>query len=64
MPSNPVKVTSLSEEMDRNGEARIAAVIAEFGGDVDAKCSRHAVICRTPIGALPRPQRSPVEEGA
>jgi hypothetical protein len=32
MSSNPVKVTSLREEMDRNGEARIAAVIAEFGG--------------------------------
>ena len=39
MPSNPVKVTSLREEMDRNGEARIAAVIAEFGGDVDASAA-------------------------
>ena len=32
MPSNPVKVTSLRKAMDRNDEARIAAVIAEFGG--------------------------------
>ena len=32
MPSNPVK--ALRKAMDRNDEARIAAVIAEFGGDV------------------------------
>jgi hypothetical protein len=40
----------------------------ELGSKMVASGSRnvggHAVICRTPIGALPRPQRSPVEEGA
>ena len=44
MPSNPVKATSLRKAsghypMDRNDEARIAAVIAEFGGDVDASAA-------------------------
>ena len=39
MPSNPVKVISLRKAMDRNDEARIAAVIAEFGGDVDASAA-------------------------
>jgi hypothetical protein len=29
---NPVKAAVLREEMDRDREARIAAVIAEFGG--------------------------------
>ena len=60
MPSNPVKVTSLREEMDRNGEARIAAVIAEFGGDVDASAAltRMAEEIRQPSTAGRGPRSS------
>jgi hypothetical protein len=57
MPSNPVKVISLRKAMDRNDEARIAAVIAEFGGDVDASAAltRMAEEIRQRLGHRARP---------
>ena len=50
MPSNP-------KAMDRNDEARIAAVIAEFGGDVDASAAltRMAEEIRQRLGHRARP---------